>query len=85
MNDFSAEEARVLASGAERRKFEETKRKICEAIWAKAYEGQHYYTLEWEYYPISRLEDWCCIYNWLLGLGYRVEDRSKKEYYIVKW
>ena len=83
--NISASEAREITNDASRRKLDETKDEISERIYCAAYLGKDYLRIDFEYYEVSCLEDWCNIYNWLLNLGYTIEDKSKKRYFIVTW
>ena len=77
--ELSAEKAREITNGAPLRKLQAAKENICKDISCAAYQGESHYLIDFCYYEVSCLEDWCYIYNWLLGLGYKVQDNSTKK------
>jgi len=83
-----AEDARKITEGASLRKLEAAKKRIMQEIRIYAQNGENYAIVYMEYYDVSCLEDWCNIYNWLLKLGYDVEDNSSHKFnpnFYVKW
>ena len=83
--EVNATKARRIAKESPIRKLEQAKREICEEILACAQNGKNETVLFTNRFDIAMLEDWCNIYNWLLKLGYEVEDETSNEKMIIKW
>jgi hypothetical protein len=86
--EISASMARNVAEGAPLRKLKKTKKRICEEITQYANQGEREMLIDFCYYEVSCLEDWCNIFNWLKRLGYTVVDYSGRKInpcFVVKW
>lgn len=86
--ELSAEKAREITNGASVRKLQAARENICKDIFNAAYQGKSYCSIDFCYYEVSCLEDWCHIYNWLGNLGYTVEDNSARKTnpnFVVRW
>lgn len=86
--ELSAEKAREITDGAPMRKLQTAQKNICRDISCAAYQGESYCLIDFCYYEVSCLEDWCYIYNWLKNLGYTVKDNSGhkiKPNFVVEW
>lgn len=83
--EVSATKARRIAKESPIRKLEQAKREICEEILLCAQNGKNEMTLSMNHFDVAMLEDWCNIYNWLLKLGYEIEDETSNEKMIIKW
>jgi len=81
----TAEDLRELAQEIHVRDLECTKTEIMDRMLDCAVKGGKFVLVDFKDYPVSMLEGWTNIYNWLLKLGYRVEDRSLDGFYIVFW
>lgn len=90
MNDWelTAKDAKEITEKAPLRKLEVAKKQIMQKIRSYAQDGRNYTVIQMEYYDVSCPEDWCNIYNWLLKLGYNVEDNSRSRFnpnFYLKW
>ena len=86
--ELTAETAKSITNEAPLRKLNTTKKQIMETIHDKAQDGRNHALIHMEYYNVSCLEDWNNIYNWLLKLGYNVEDNSSNKFnpnFHVRW
>ena len=83
--EVSATKARRVAKESPIRKLEQAKREICEEILVCAQNGKNEMILFMNRFDVATLEDWCNIYNWLLKLGYEIEDETLNEKMIVRW
>lgn len=83
--EVSATKAHRIAKESPIRKLRQAKREICEEILSHAQNGANEMTLSMNNFDVAMLEDWCNIYNWLLKLGYEIEDETSNEKMIIKW
>ena len=83
--EVNATKARRIAKESPIRKLEQAKREICDEILLCAQNGKNEMTLSMNRFDVAMLEDWCNIYNWLLKLGYEIEDETSNEKMIIKW
>ena len=83
--EVNAIKARKITKESPIRKLEQTKREICEEILLRAQNGENEAVLFTNRFDVAMLEDWCNIYNWLLKLGYEIEDETLNKYLIIKW
>ena len=86
--EISASEARKIVEKSPIQKLMNAKKNIMNEINILAQRGDTSYLIQFDYYEVSCLEDWCNIYNWLRHLGYTVEDNSKNKWspnFYVKW
>jgi hypothetical protein len=83
--EVNATKARKITKESPIRKLEQTKREICEEILLRAQNGESETVLFTNRFDVAMLEDWCNIYNWLLKLGYEIEDETLNGIMIIKW
>ena len=83
--EINATKAQRLTKEAPMRKLEQIKRTIAANITACAQDGQNKMVIYMADHTINMLEDWCYLYNWLLKLGFEVDDHSKEGHFIVRW
>lgn len=83
--ETSAKEARTYADAAPLRRLNEIKREIMNDIEGMSEDGEYCIAILMSDYPPINLENWTNIYNWLLKLGYQVEDKSLNGHFIVRW
>jgi len=86
--EIRASMAKDIAESAPMRKLNDAKKKIMEEIKFCARDGKRSYVIDFSYYDVSCLEDWSNIYNWLLKLGYKIDDNSASKIYpnfVAKW
>lgn len=83
--EVNATKARRITKESPIRKLEQAKREICEEIFLCAQNGKNEMILFMNRFDVAMLEDWCNIYNWLLKLGYEIEDETPNEKMIIKW
>ena len=83
--EVNATKARRVTKESPIRKLEQAKREICEEILSHAQDGKSEMILSMNRFDIAMFEDWNNIYNWLLKLGYEIEDETSNGKMIIKW
>lgn len=83
--EINATKAHRIAKESPIRKLEQTKREIYEEILFCTQNGKNEMILFMNHFNVAMPEDWCNIYNWLLKLGYEIEDETSNEKMIIKW
>lgn len=83
--EVNATKARRVTKESPIRKLEQAKREICEEILSHAQDGKNEMILSMNHFDIAMFEDWNNIYNWLLKLGYEIEDETSNGKMIIKW
>lgn len=86
--EFTARKARQTTNDAPARKLRETRKEICRNIETKAILGESTFVIDFLYYDVSCPEDWSYIFNWLIELGYEVQDYSGRKIsqcFVVHW
>lgn len=86
--EVSASEAKRITESAPIVKLNRAKERIMQEIKKNAMNGNNDIVIYLDYYDVSCLEDWSNIYNWLLNLGYEIQDNSGSKFkptFWVKW